>query len=146
MKKAMAILLAVLYLGNVSVPCNVMAANTKDKDILFYVDDQTSPVIPPREKTNTTPVYVYLIENSVKSAMVAGERKNSNGKWVKETVGGDYKRVKRHIKSSLRTNICEHRGSVSKPLARLRFKKDKANGYIYGYWSPDSTKKYTLLN
>ena len=82
----------------------------------------------------------------VTAAMVSGERKNSSGKWVNETVGGDYKRVKRHIKSSLRTNIYEHSSKGSDPQARLRFKKDRTDGHIFGYWSPDSTKKYTLLN
>lgn len=126
---------------------NVKAANTEDTDFLYYVDSDTKPTIPKRQKTNSSSIFVITKENSVKYVKVAGERLSSDGTWVNETVGSKYAILKRRIKSSLKTNIYEHRGSVSKPYARLRFKMyDGEEGHVWGYWSPDSTQKYTVLN
>lgn len=146
MKKIIMSLLMLLGLCSVFGNIDVRAANTTDTEFLYYVDVSTSPAIPQRKKTNSTPIFVISKENSPTYVKVKAERKNANGNWVTETVGSEYVRLKRRIKSSIRTTIYEHRGSISQPYARLRFKFDNESGTVWGYWSPDSQSTYTVLN
>lgn len=147
-KKLVALLMAGTMAMTLPIGGSVKAANTTDTPIDFSISalnfNQTTDA---REKTNTTPVYLYLTymeDNStvqVRALGVAGTKsenltnKGLTGKHI------DAVTCRVNVQYSIHNYIKE--SAYGK--AKLAFKSNNAifAEKIKGVWSPDSTKSYT---
>lgn len=95
-----------------------------------------------RNKTDKTSVYTHITTapSSYVFARAYGDR--GKGSCVYNETVGTNARVSKNVKSSIRSNVFEHKGRH----CLLKLKGDGSSGPVSGVWSPDSTKKYTVVN
>lgn len=95
-----------------------------------------------RAKENTTPLFIWPTEKTFDMCYVYGEGLNPTwGTWVDYTVNG-HGAIYTTQAYSLKTNIYEY-GCRS---ARITAWQCSQPGYMAGWWSPDSTREYTVCN
>ncbi|MBD5134520.1 MAG: hypothetical protein HDT39_00945 [Lachnospiraceae bacterium] len=148
LKKAVCMLMACTIMLTPAV--SVQAANVSDqpigeREIKANVSYETLP----RDKQNTTKVYVYFTKLPTKYITVQTLGSRNTSLWYNETKGtgsNPSAKVQLKVQSSITNFIYENRGaSNTYVLAKLRF-KSSASGTIKGVWSPDSTRNYTVVN
>lgn len=130
-----------------SVP--VMAANTSDTPYTISVEASTGSYrrVQERDKQNNTKVYVNITKSPTKYTRVQTYGNRNTTSFYNETKG-IYATVQKGVPSSI-TNYCyEHKKSnYTYVLAKVGFKSNSSTtGDVKGYWSPDSTKNYTIVN
>lgn len=92
-------------------------------------------------------VYVNITASPTKYTRVQTYGNRNTTSFYNETKG-TYATVQKGVPSSI-TNYCyEHKKSnYTYVLAKVGFKSNSsATGYVKGYWSPDSTRNYTIVN
>lgn len=128
------------------------AANVKDTPYAFTVSGRAGRT-GYRDKTNTTPVYMYyttgtyssvranpmgwMISDDADLAALPHGATRSNGSTVK------FVYVKKNVKSSIRTLLYES-GYSSDVFIEVTSYNASSSDYIKGVWSPDSTRTYTV--
>lgn len=127
------------------------AANTGDKVISTNIQKSGSDTkfvyTNGYVKYNSTKVYVYLTTTPYRYVQVITESDGSSSgvKYTNETVGKAV--VEKGVKCSVTNNCFEHRPTGAQTvLVRLGLKSEDSAGYVYGVWSPDSSKNYTIVN
>lgn len=138
MKKMIVLVLLLCLFSGLST----LSWASNSTDTTFWVNNATPYsyyAVPERAKTDTSPVYVYVIELANNGTLwVQGQRKTPGGSWIGNNVESNFADMYRGGHYSLHTLIYENGGRV----ARLLLYSTKS-GYIEGKWSPDSVGSYT---
>lgn len=139
---------AILCIGSVT---NIQAANTGDAYFNFVINTLdgyfTKGTITSRQKENTSKVYVYITKSPDLYTQVRTWGNRNTSRNYLETVGSPYAVVRRGIKSSITNTIYENRKPGHTSVGcHIDMRTDVSTGRLYGCWSPDSTRNYTVVN
>jgi len=140
MKRAKIIFVAMLTLIMGAVP--VSAAETRDEYYSFEAVMSEEYKTTPRQKTNTTQVYMYYTKG-LKTLWVKTYGVSTQGKYFNQTKHGTAY-VDKGVKSQIRNYIYEA-GYRKASIGMLPVMHERSD-YIYGCWSPDSQGSYTIVN
>lgn len=141
-KKAACMLMACTIMLTPAVSVQAATGNVTNSNF----KGTTSFTVNPREKRNSTKVYVHITKAPTKyiNIRVLGSR-NTASSWYDEAKGITVK-VTKGIESSITNYAYENRGANNTYVSvKLKVSTDKS-GTIEGKWSPDSTKNYTIVN
>lgn len=149
------IVLLVVLATLIALSASVFAANTADTAFNdFFYEGDNNNYLPPREKTNTTPHYLYITSGTdatvrVKSLGSTNEDfANANNVFnATYSNGGIVAYVISRVgtKYSVHNLVYESLSSYNNKYASIAilglYSKDNA-GYVTGVWSPDSSGTY----
>jgi len=131
---AMAMMLSVTAV--VGFGTNAKAANVRNETYSFN-NGNSSGETSPREKQDTTKVYVYPQSGPTIKYAVYGAT-SQYGSWTPRSV---YHRIPTGVQASITNNVKEKNENYAK-LSMLRIQT--INQDTTGVWSPDSTRNYTI--
>ena len=140
MKRAKIIFVAMLTLIMGAVP--VSAAETRDEYYSFEAVMSEEYKTTPRQKTNTTQVYMYYTKG-LKTLWVTTYGVPTQGRYSNQTKHGKAY-VDKGVKSQIRNYIYE--AGYRKASIGMLPTFHELWGHIYGCWSPDSKGSYTIVN
>lgn len=91
--------------------------------------------------------YVYLTQTPSTWTWVRayGDRGTAGTCKYNETVGSQAK-VQKGVKSSVRSNVYENATNKNNVKCQIKLKAGSGSNAVIGYWSPDSTRQYTVVN
>lgn len=115
---------------------NAKAANVRNETYSFN-NGNSSGETSPREKQDTTKVYVYPKSGPTIKYAVYGAT-SQYGSWTPRSV---YHRIPTGVQASITNNVKEKNENYAK-LSMLRIQT--INQDTTGVWSPDSTRNYTI--
>lgn len=149
-KKVSAVLAAAILASSFSGAVPVNAANVKDNPIeKLKVEKNTGDFRKAGEsyKENNTKVFLNITSSPTKYVQVRVFG-NRNGLLYFNETKGTTATVTRTVKSSITNYVYENRKSGYNTvdcMIKLRSGSQTA-GDVTGYWSPDSTRNYTVVN
>lgn len=149
-KKVSAVLAAAILATSFSGAAPVKAANVADIDIKkLKVENNTGNFVKAGADTkeNSTKVYLNITSSPTKYVQVRVYG-NRNGLLYFNETKGTTATVERTVKSSITNYVYEHRKAGNNKVGcMLKLRSNtKTAGEVNGYWSPDSTKNYTVVN
>ena len=125
----------------------VVCANTGNTGYWFDLGKgySTTAATEARAKTDTTPLFVWPTQKTFDMCYIYAEGWNTDwSMWVDYTVNtfGIVDRAGSDAWLSLKSNIYEYKCRS----ARMTAWQCSQPGNMSGYWSPDSTRTYTICN
>lgn len=149
-KKVSAVLAAAILASSFSGAAPVKAANVQNKDIKkVKVENNTGNSVKAGEATKENSTKVYLnITSSPSLYMQVRTYGNRNGILYFNETKGTTATVRRSVESSITNYVYEHRKAGNNTVGcMLKLRSNtKTAGEVNGYWSPDSTKNYKVVN